>query len=93
MFSSEPEDSRQLAPIDVGRTTLSAAQGSRVNVRSIVLLVLCLFPLHLSAKCPEWKPDIKFDLAAAQDASGKVTEPVTANCGRPLTLRPSRALR
>jgi|SRR5690606_7316477 len=36
-------------------------------MRSIALLTLCLFPLHLSAQCPDWKPDIRFELDGASE--------------------------
>lgn len=36
-------------------------------MRSIVLLTLCFFPLHLSAQCPDWKPDLRFELDGASE--------------------------
>ena len=43
-------------------------------MRSIALLTLCLFPLHLSAQCPDWKPDIRFELDGLEElANGEVS--------------------
>lgn len=40
-----------------------------MKMRSIVLLTLCFLPLHVSAQCPDWRPDLRFELEGTSKMS------------------------